>query len=209
VLAKLWLFLDARHWLLKTLRRQVVLRYALTASLIVTSTALATWQLSTRAEGGGPFSQLPPGKAALLEQQAARLAQARQHLVPKPNPTSVVIPTSPPPLRQAGIIDMRQGPFEPTTFRGVNAWRGPLHGETWVLAYAGQREYPRVQGALYVELEGRGLDGQFTYHPLGYFLAPTGQAALRIVGWSGTVLSLRTATGATIHFDVATNRYQP
>lgn len=206
--AKLSTLLGAPRRPLTHLRGRSARWRALITGIVVVGVALATWQLSARAQGGGPPSQMPPGKAALLHQEATQIAKARQHPLPKLDPSAVVIPTVPPPVRRAGIIDMRQGPFEPVTFQSMNAWRGPLHGEIWALVYAGQREYPAPHGALYVEHEGRAPDGQFTYQEMGYFLAPTGEPALRVVGWSGTVLALRTTTGVTIHFDVATDQYE-
>lgn len=153
-------------------------------------------------------SPLPPAKQKLAEKMYQRLAAGHNYRGPRGTrsdlPPGKVLPFTMVP----GILAMKQTPFGAGHFLGQNFWKGPLQPGLWILVYAGQQVTPTVRGAVYVEREyvnaQVGLAGT---SPVGMFLAPTGRAAVHVVRWSGTVLTLQTTSGATLTFNVATDRY--
>jgi hypothetical protein len=157
---------------------------------------------------------IPPAKETIIQQELARIQQARKHPTPKPsNPASlasdVPLLPGPTPHRQAGIEDVRQGDFSPMTFAAVNFWAGPVSGPTWALVWAGQEEEPTVQAAVRVELQTPTGGGNYDYQYVGTFPAPTTAASVRLTAWQGTVLTLTTSSGQTLTFNAATDRYGP
>jgi hypothetical protein len=167
-------------------------------------TALAT-------EGG--TAGWPAAKAQWQQQEQARMAEARLHAPPKPSsPQSAGPAHTPDPERHAGIDnDMHQGPFPAMEFAVRNFWQGPV-GPNWVLVYAGAKldvvDGRTRQGALRLYSATRNAYGVFEERPLGTFLAPSGTGDLTITAANGGVLQLRTASGATLSFDLTTHQYQ-
>jgi len=116
----------------------------------------------------------------------------------------------PAPTRQAGIVDMQQGPFLPSVFTVRNFWQGPV-GSDWILAYAGAK--PNADGtagqggiALYTETVNQ--FGGFDMHPLGIFLAPAGCPALTITAIQGNLMTVRPVSGRTLTFNLQTHQFQ-
>ncbi len=153
-------------------------------------------------------SPLPPAKQKLAEKMYQRLAAGHNYPGPRGSradlPPGKVLPFTMVP----GILAMKQTPFGAGQFLGQNFWKGPLQPGVWILVYAGQQVTPTVSGAVYVERETVNAQvGIAGTSAVGMFLAPTGRDALRVVGWSGTLLTLQTTGGATLTFNVATDRY--
>ena len=153
-------------------------------------------------------SPLPPAKQKLAEKMYQRLAAGHNYPGPRGSQADLLPGKVLPFTMVPGILAMKQTPFGAGQFLGQNFWKGPLQPGVWILVYAGQQVSPTVSGALYVERElvnaQVGIAGT---SPIGMFLAPTGRDPVRVVGWSGTLLTLQTTAGATLTFNVATDRY--
>jgi|GraSoi2013_100cm_1033763.scaffolds.fasta_scaffold109242_1 hypothetical protein len=114
----------------------------------------------------------------------------------------------PAPTRQAGIIDMHQGPFLSSVFTVRNFWQGPV-GSDWVLAYAGAKpnaDGTAGQGGIVLYTETINQQGGFDLHPLGTFLAPN-STALTTTAANGNLLTLRSTSGQVLTFDLSTHQY--
>ncbi len=151
---------------------------------------------------------LPPAKQQLAEKMLQQLASGHNHPGPRGSrsdlPPGHVLPFT----LVAGISAMKQTPLATGQFLGQNFWQNQVAPGIWMLVYAGQQITPTVQGALYVEREtvtaAAGVTG---ITPVGMFGAPTGVDSVRVVGWHGTVLDLETSGGASLTFNIATDRY--
>jgi len=151
----------------------------------------------------------PKDKLGLIHQEEALQEKESLHPAPhvgRPAGLAQVPPSLPPPKRKAQIYNMQQGAL-PGTFWTNNMWQGPLKGKTWVLLDVGEMEYPTPYGAVCVTLETRAPDGQFTLKTLGAFAAPAGSGSLRVVGWQGDVVSLTSAHGVALQFNIATDTF--
>lgn len=148
----------------------------------------------------------PAAKSRLYDQQQQTLAAARVHPQPKLPEVGPASATLPAPTRQAGIVNMRQGPFSPATFLVRDFWQGPL-GSDWLLAYAGAELAPGgspSRGA--IRLFAESPDSRLT--PLGDYPAPTGTGPLTVVAANGSVLQLRDDRGVQVSFDLQVKRYR-
>ena len=149
----------------------------------------------------------PAAKAQLYDQEQRALAQARANPRPKLPSAGLAPAAQAAPQRQAGIIAMRQGPFPRSTFDVRDVWQGPV-GSDWVLAYAGAApDAPAAsptRGAIRVYTETADLHLTL----LGTFPAAEGTGPLTITAISGTLLQLRTDSGATLTFDLQTRQYR-
>lgn len=113
------------------------------------------------------------------------------------------------PVRQAGILDLGQGPFPRSTFDVHNFWQGPV-GSDWVLAYAGVKMNPDGTsglGGIVLYTETVNSQGGFDLHPLGTFLAPNGTTALAITAQQGDLLTLRSTTGQQLTFNLTSHQF--
>jgi hypothetical protein len=158
----------------------------------------------------GPATSLPPAKAQEWERLQQEMVAARAHLRPKP--ASQAPSHIPDPQRHAGIDDaMHQGPFSATDFTVRNFWQGPV-GPNWVLVYAGAKRESAgsaaAQGALRLYNEPTDANGDYHLVPIGTYLAPGTASALTITAVHADVLSLRTAAGSTLSFNLQTHQYQ-
>jgi hypothetical protein len=116
----------------------------------------------------------------------------------------------PAPTRQAGIVNMQQGPFLSSVFTVRNFWQGPV-GSDWVLAYAGAKpsaDSTASQGGIVLYTETVNQAGGFDMHPLGTFLAPAGSPALTITAVQGNLLTVRSEAGRTLSFNLQTHQFQ-
>lgn len=106
---------------------------------------------------------------------------------------------------------MHQGPFSATQFTVRNFWQGPL-GPNWVLVYAGAQRggasSAAVHGALRLYNEPTDSYGDYHLRLIGTYLAPNNASALTITAVHADVLSLRTAAGITLSFNLQTHQYQ-
>lgn len=187
---------DSRH----TLRWVLVAAVCLATFLFVLGIASAAQN-----SGSGGYS---PAKAKLLAQEQQRLAEARAH--PRPKPAKPVLPPpQPAPQRQAGIVDLGQGPFA-SSFAVHDLWQGPV-GSDWVLAYAGGKMNPDGTpglGGIALYTETINNQGGFDLHPQGTFLAPNGTTALVITAQQGDLLLLRSVTGQHLTFNLISRQFQ-
>jgi len=107
--------------------------------------------------------------------------------------------------RTVGITEgMAQSPFPHSQFQVSNFYHGPAGG-LWMLVYAGTAldASGATQGSLRVLSESD--TGSIT--PIGAYDAPKPCTTLRITGYSGTILTLVTESGAKIAFDIAKLTY--
>ncbi len=148
------------------------------------------------------------GIAMTAQARSSSPAQIRkQHLF-------ATLSASPPavqsvPIRHAGIINMRQGPFPSAIFAVSNVWQGPV-ANTWVVAYAGGKpnaDGSIKQGGIVLYTETINLHEGFDPHPLGTFLAPHESLALSIIAVQGTVLTVRAVDGHTLRFDLQSHQF--
>jgi len=115
--------------------------------------------------------------------------------------------SSPTETPRAGIVNGGRDAFHPMDFTVHNMWEGPV-GSGWRFVYAGGTpkepgsvDITPVNGTIWMfnGSVGRNLEK---------FPAPSGTSPLTITAVSGTVLQLRTDTGATLTFDLQTNQYK-
>lgn len=148
----------------------------------------------------------PAAKAQLYEREQQALAQAQSHPRPKLPSAGLAPASQPPPQRHAGIVAMRQGPFQRTTFVVGNFWQGPV-GTDWLLAYAGAAPStpngPPARGAVRLYSETAAMHLSL----IGTFPAPEGTGPLTITAVSDDVLHARTDNGGSVSFDLRTHRY--
>ena len=187
------------------MRSRSTIRWVLVPAVCIATFIFVLGIASAAQNSGGP-----PLTLAQKEQGIQQLLNAgRAHLRPKP--AEPVIPLSQPaPQRQAGIVDMHQGPFPPSVFTVRNFWQGPV-GSSWVLDYAGAKtnlDGTAGQGGCVLYTETTNTLGGFDIHPLGTFLAPAGTTALTITAADGNLLRLRTATGTKLTFNLQTHQFQ-
>lgn len=93
----------------------------------------------------------------------------RVHTRAKPINQNQAPPVQPAATRQAGIVDLHQGPFAQSSFVVHNFWQGPV-GSDWVLAYAGVTMNPDGTtdlGGIVLYTETINNQGGFDLHPLG------------------------------------------
>jgi hypothetical protein len=120
------------------------------------------------------------------------------------------LPVQPAPTRQAGIVDLQQGPFLSSVFTVRNFWQGPV-GSAWVLAYAGAQ--PKAdgtagQGGIVLYSETVNAVGGFDLHPLGTFLVPSASPALSITAVQGNLMIVRSENGPPLTFNLQTHQFQ-
>lgn len=151
-----------------------------------------------------------PGAAASKEQAIQKLLDAgRAHMQPKTGSHNQAPAAQPAPARQAGIVNMHQGPFHSSVFAVRNFWQGPVASD-WVLAYAGAKtnaDGTQGPGGIVLYTETTNSQGGFDLHPLGTFLAPNGTTALTITATKGNLLLLRNQSGAQLTFDLVTRQF--
>lgn len=169
---------------------------------------------ATSPDATGALAQLskgwPKDKLALIHQEEALQEKARRHPAPKLSRAAALAQgpaTIAPPKRRAQIYNMHDGALPPGEFWTNNMWQGPLKGRTWVLLDAGEMELPTHYAAVYVILETREPNGQFALKTVGAFAAPAGTGSLTVVGWQGDVVSLRSAHGRSLQFNIATDTF--
>ena len=146
---------------------------------------------------------LPKAQADLTVQQT--LAAARAHARAKPGVHVRPIP-QPQPVRHAGIIEMRQGPFPATEFTVRNFWQGPI-GSDWLLVYAGAKRSPdggvdRAAVRVYSETP----DLYVTL--VGTFPVVNAIGAVRIAEASGDRIELQSDKGSKVGFDLLTRQFE-
>lgn len=151
-----------------------------------------------------------PGAAAGKEQAIQKHIDAgRAHMHTKPAHPGGAPAAQAAPVRQAGIVNMRQGPFPTSIFTVQNFWQGPVAND-WVLAYAGAKtnaDGTRGPGGIVLYTETTNAQGGFDLHPLGTFQAPKGTTAVTITSVNGNQLLLHDQSGAPLTFDLASHQF--
>jgi hypothetical protein len=158
-----------------------------------------------------PLDKIPQDKLQGLTRMQEEVEKARSNPHNKPSVTGIPanLPKSlaPSTTPQAGIFNGGRDAFHPNELTVHNMWEGPV-GSTWEYVYAGGTpENPAsgnttpVHGAIWMFIGAVGKN-------LKKFPAPNGTSPLTISGINGTVLLLRTDTGATLTFDLQTNQYK-
>lgn len=151
-----------------------------------------------------------PGAAAHKDQAMQKLIDAgRAHMQAKPGGQHLAPAAQPAPARQAGIVNMHQGPFSTHVFTVHNFWQGPV-GSDWLLAYAGAKtnaDETQGTGGIVLYTETVNSQGGFDLHPAGTFLAPKGTTPLTVTGTNDNLLLLRDQGGAQLTFDLATHQF--
>lgn len=151
-----------------------------------------------------------PGQAAKNQSLQQLINTGKAHIAPKAGIHHQAQTARLTPARQAGITNMRQGPFPASVFTTRNFWQGPV-GNDWVLAYAGAKtrsDGTVGPGGLTLYTEMANTQGGFDLRPLGTFLAPNGTAALTITAVDGTILQLSSESGSHLAFDLVTHQFQ-
>lgn len=145
---------------------------------------------------------------ALASQRAAEIANH----TPAPKVSPSLAPNGPAPQRQAGILNIHQGPVPTSVFVSSNLWEGPLSGDTWYLVYAGQNVNPdgtKGAPAVIVQTSTPSSDGSsFTIQTVGTFSYPAADGALTITAAGTGTLTLQTPSGHTITFNLQTRQFQ-
>lgn len=134
------------------------------------------------------------------------MAAARRHPA-----ATIRLPPVPSPLppRVEGIIHAAQSPLASMEFMGTGGWQGP-GDRRWIVAYAGDLTHNFTEpptGAVVLYAEPVNPNAPAYFKPIGIFPAPKGDTQLRVTGYHGAVLTLRTRSGTIIHFDVTSHTY--
>ena len=106
-------------------------------------------------------------------------------------------------LHRLAIFQTHQGPLPNSQFSVNNAYVGPV-GSQWVIVYAGTlwTSYPSTGiGAL-------AIYDQATLKPIATVKATDGASSLTLISAQGTLLTVKTNTGATLTFNLTTDAFQ-
>lgn len=152
-----------------------------------------------------------PEKAAFMQQQAKERAAAEAGpRAPKVHirPVSVGLP-----VRQGGVLNVRQGPVPAGQFVARNSWQGPVGGagSTWFVVWAGATgtlsAVPGTPGVI-VRLQAPTPDGtSFTDNVVGTFTDSSADGPLSVVAVNGAVVELVSSGGHTYTFNLETKSF--
>lgn len=196
--------------------RKLVMLLALASAISAAVAGIA------RSSGVGAGSGEGAGEPSLSEEKAARLAvdspsipvdyAAWKKDYIESNATPVGSSFTPGPEDQyllTGIIDGGQGPFSPDAFNMANGWQEIVDG-TLIQVWAGSYGSKPDQGVVLVrhiaDWQSPTERGNLTSSS---YDAPAEAGALRIVDWSGTVLTITSSSGATYLFDATQGELRP
>jgi hypothetical protein len=192
-------------------RRRRGVRAICLAGICAGLAGTASLLIATSGAASGTQATIPHGKMTRLQTEQAQLVREKAAHRAKPsyaaglraaqaaNPATVQ-------EHRASIMAMHQGPFSPSSFEVRNVYPGAADG-TWLLVYAGattSSSGATAGGALNVYAEAQ-AGGSLT--PVGTFRAPAGTGALTVIAASDDTLTLRTATGKELTFNLATRKY--
>ena len=178
----------------------------LIASTVCVAAFICLIGVASAASGAGNSQ----GQAAKDQGLQQLINAGKAHIAPKAGGHSQAQTVQSAPVRQAGITNMRQGPFPASVFTTRNFWQGPV-GDDWVLAYAGAKtnqDGTVGPGGLTLYTETANTRGGFDLHLLGIFLVPNATTALTITAAPGTILQLSSESGAHLVFDLVTHQFQ-
>jgi hypothetical protein len=181
------------------------------AALLAAGAVLVAVALVAVGYAGTNSGNLDPAKQDVLERlQATRAAQiqfAQDHPeeIPTRNPTTM--PTIRPTSWSVGILVSGQAPMPGSQYVGVNSWSWDLDGNH-VIVYAGSEGLEgRNPGRGVIAVLGETMSLQPLSQLGGWYRAPPGVGALRIVSFQGTLLTLQASTGQTFYFDAETRAF--
>ncbi len=177
--------------------------------LIITAICVVTFLCVI---GIASAAQANNGPALDAKQQGMQqqIDAARAHMRPKTGDQDAAPTAQPAPARQEGISNVREAPFAVSIFTVRNNWQGPV-GQNWVLAYAGAKtnqDGTLGQGGVVLYTETANAQGSFDLHPQGIFLAPKGTTVLTITAEQGNLLTLHSASGQTLTFNLLKRQFQ-
>jgi hypothetical protein len=139
---------------------------------------------------------------ALHATRAARFAAAAAQEAAEPQPER--------------ITGLQQGPGGPPgtnmVFTSTGDWIGEVNGQ-WYQIYAGAKATPgsgqTVRSELLIYLGPKNINTTEREHQIGTAVPPEGGTRpLKITAASGSVLTIETATGSTLKFNVATQAFE-
>jgi type II secretory pathway pseudopilin PulG len=150
---------------------------------------------------------------ALMQQQRDKERAAAVAGPRAPKNASAVVPAAGKPLRQPGILNIRQGPVAASEFLVNNEWQGPISGtgSTWYVVWAGSTgsasPVPGSPGII-VHSQTPTADGlSFADTTIGMFAEPRADGPLTIMAVSGATLELVTPSGRVFQFDLQAERF--
>jgi hypothetical protein len=175
---------------------------------------LAACALAFATGSGIASNSNPTPKDLFLEKQAAERSAAEA----APRASKVTDPTTPiaaaaKPERQAGILEIRQGPVSSLEFAVVNTWQGPVPGSgaVWYVVWAGSTgsnsPNPGTPGVI-VHKQELTSDGYSTVDTVvGTFADATADGPLSIVSVTGFLVSMSSAAGHLYQFHLDTYQF--
>lgn len=151
----------------------------------------------------GAEANLPPAKAALLQQQVAEATGATR--ASKSESTPIV--NQPGSLPPGGIQNIAQGPFNYSVFAVLNSWGGSVNGQ-WLWVYAGQSGPANQMASPYggVALFSQPLSGLVDgtgVKSLGFVTVPGLNSPLKITEVTGAQMTLSDSQGNVYTFDLS------
>jgi hypothetical protein len=120
------------------------------------------------------------------------------------------------PVPPQRITGLQQGPGGPPgtnmVFTSTGSWIGKVDGQ-WYHIYAGAKATPgtgqTVRSELLIYLGPKHINTTEREHQIGTAIPPEGGTRpLKITAASGSLLTIQTATGATLKFNVATQAFE-
>lgn len=156
----------------------------------------------------------PTPKEAFLQQHANERATAQAGpRASKQSPPAALIAQPDKPQRQAGILQVRQGPVSSQEFVVLNTWQGPMPGSAsvWYVVWAGSTgsasANPGTPGVI-VHLQEPTSDGYSVVDTtVGTFLDPKADGPLSIVSVTGAIVSLSSPSGHLFYFHLDTDQF--
>lgn len=172
--------------------------------------AISTTAIVVSASGSP--SPTASSKAAFMQQQAAdRAAAAAGPRASKASGAGPAVGETP--VRQSGILNVRQGPVSVDEFLVNNSWQGPVNGSgsAWWVVWAGSMgpngAFPGAPGII-VHVQTPTADGTgFTDVSIGTFADQKADGPLSISAVNGTTIQLQSAAGHMYRFNLETNQF--
>jgi hypothetical protein len=144
------------------------------------------------------------GGDTAAQDEKARQQNAAEHpatgQLPKPDPAMARPAEQPEPAWPAGIFQDREAPMPASQFQAVNRWQGEV-GNRRLAVYAGYQGTDPTRGLLLIlSYDNKSVDAQ------GKLIQRPGDGALRILGASGHVLTIRSNSQRQYRYDAATGQ---
>jgi hypothetical protein len=139
-----------------------------------------------------------------FQAEKARQQNAAEHppagQLPKPDPAMSRPAEQPEPPWPAGIFQDREAPMPASQFQAVNRWQGEV-GNRRLAVYAGYQGTDPTRGLLLIlSYNNKSID------PQARLIERPGDGALRILGASGHVLTIRSNSERQYRYDAETGQ---